>query len=101
MRAHGEMVEVSHIEARHPLLLELKRAIANSRGGFAMAVLDPSAEILPLFHPNDYLPSFGVTSLNSPVDKSKTNPRMTTSEGIHGCVPSFKTCFCVARFTSE
>jgi short chain dehydrogenase len=42
-----------------------------------------------------------VTSLSSPVDKSKTNPRITTLEGIHGCDLSFSTCLCVARFTSE
>jgi hypothetical protein len=51
--------------------------------------------------PNDYLSSFGVTSLSSPVDKSKTNPRIITFDGIHGCDLSFSTCFCVARFTSE
>ena len=51
--------------------------------------------------PIDYLSSFGVTSLSSPVAKSKTNPRIATSDGIHGCDLSFSTCFCVARFTSE
>jgi len=45
--------------------------------------------------------SFGVTSLNSPVAKSKTNPRIVTSEGIQGCDLSFSTCFCVAWLTSE
>jgi hypothetical protein len=45
--------------------------------------------------------SFGVTSFNSPVDKSRTNPRITTFEGIHGCDLSFSTCFCVCQFTSE
>jgi len=44
---------------------------------------------------------FGVTSLSSPVDKSKTNPRITTLEGIQGCDLSFSTCFCVCQFTSE
>jgi hypothetical protein len=37
-----------------------------------------------------------VTSLSSPVKKSKINPRMTTFEGIHGCELSFNTCLCVA-----
>ncbi len=51
--------------------------------------------------PIDYPLPFGVTSLSSPVAKSKTNPRIATSEGIHGCDLSFRTCFCVVRFTSE
>jgi len=42
------------------------------------------------------LSSFSVTSASLPVDKSKTNPRIATLEGIHGCDLSFSTCFCVA-----
>jgi hypothetical protein len=52
-------------------------------------------------HATAAMSSLGVTSLSSPVDKSKTNPRITIFEGIHGCDLSFSTCFCVARFTSE
>jgi D-arabinose 1-dehydrogenase-like Zn-dependent alcohol dehydrogenase len=50
---------------------------------------------------NCLLASFGVTSFSSPVDKSRTNARITTSVGIHGCDLSFSACFCVCRFTSE
>jgi hypothetical protein len=42
----------------------------------------------------------GVTSRSAPEAKSKTNPRITTSEGIHGWDLSLSTCFCVASVTS-
>jgi len=73
----------------------------------AVAGMPPSLRGVPhltrriSMQPIDYLSFFGVTSLNSPVAKSKTNPRIATFEGIHGCDLSFSTCFCVARSTSE
>jgi len=51
--------------------------------------------------PIDYFLPFGVTSFSAPVDKSRTKPRITTSDGIHGCDLSFSTCFCVCQSTSE
>jgi hypothetical protein len=60
-------------------------------------VVGMAADRWASFYPANRLSSsFGVTSLSSPVDKSKTNPRMTILEGIHGCDLSFSTCFCVA-----
>jgi hypothetical protein len=53
-------------------------------------------DIRSLAYLDGYLRSVGVTSFNLPVDKSITNPRITTSEGIHGCDLSFSTCLCVA-----
>jgi hypothetical protein len=48
---NGEMVRVSHIEARNPVLLELKRAKANPRRSFTRVALESSVEVLSVLHP--------------------------------------------------